>query len=101
VLVNATSAGMHPRVEETPWPGARFDGTLVYDLIYNPRETRLLREAAAAGLTTLDGLAMLVAQAERQFEFWTGRRPAAGIMRRAAERRLEHFHRPDTMRLPS
>ncbi len=101
VLVNATSAGMHPRVNETPLPGARFDGALVYDLIYNPRETRLLREAAAAGCATLDGLAMLVAQAERQFECWTGRRPAPGVMRRAADRRLEHFDRHPAMRLPS
>jgi 3-dehydroquinate dehydratase/shikimate dehydrogenase len=101
VLVNATSAGMHPRVDETPWPDARFDGALVYDLVYNPRETRLLREASSAGCATLDGLAMLVAQAERQFEFWTGDRPAPGVMRRAAEARLDHFDRSHAMRLPS
>jgi 3-dehydroquinate dehydratase/shikimate dehydrogenase len=101
VLVNATSAGMHPRVDDTPWKDARFDGALVYDLVYNPRETRLLREAASAGCATLDGLAMLVAQAERQFEFWTGARPAPGVMRRAAEARLAHFDRSHAMRLPS
>ena len=56
----------------------------MYDLIYVPRETRLLREARAAGCDALDGLPMLVAQAERQFEWWTGRRPAPGAMGQAA-----------------
>jgi 3-dehydroquinate dehydratase/shikimate dehydrogenase len=94
VLVNATSAGMHPHVDETPWPEAVFDGQLVYDLVYNPRETRLLREARAAGCATLDGLAMLVAQAERQYEIWTGHRPQAGVMSAAAEARLREFTAP-------
>jgi shikimate dehydrogenase len=94
VLVNASSAGMHPHVEETPWPHARFDGALVYDLVYNPRETRLLREARAAGCETLDGLPMLVAQAERQFSLWTGTPPPRGVMLAAAEARLRDFHRP-------
>jgi shikimate 5-dehydrogenase len=85
---------MHPHVEETPWPHARFDGALVYDLVYNPRETRLLREARAAGCETLDGLPMLVAQAERQFSLWTGTPPPRGVMLAAAEARLRDFHRP-------
>jgi shikimate 5-dehydrogenase len=102
VLVNATSAGMHPRVEATPWPDARFDGRLVYDLVYNPRDTRLLREARA-GCDTLDGLSMLVAQAERQFEIWTGSRPAPGVMLEAAIARLRGFSAPlpDSVSLPS
>ena len=94
LLVNASSAGMHPRVDETPWPDARFDGALVYDLVYNPRETRLLREARLSGCDTLDGLPMLVAQAERQFTLWTGTPPPPGVMLRAAEARLRDFHRP-------
>lgn len=103
VLVNATSAGMHPRVDETPWPGAVFDGRLVYDLIYNPRDTRLLREARAAGCETLGGLAMLVAQAEQQFEIWTGHRPSPGVMLDAAVSRLRGFAapHPDSVPLPS
>jgi 3-dehydroquinate dehydratase / shikimate dehydrogenase len=91
LLVNATPVGMEPHVEETPWPDARFDGRLVYDLIYNPQETRLLREARGAGCETLGGLEMLVAQASRQFEIWTGRAPAPGVMRDAAESRLRSF----------
>jgi 3-dehydroquinate dehydratase / shikimate dehydrogenase len=88
LLVNATPVGTAPRVNDTPWPDAHFDGRLVYDLVYNPRETRLLRESAAAGLETLGGLEMLVAQAQRQFLLWTGRLPDAGVMRAAAERAL-------------
>jgi 3-dehydroquinate dehydratase / shikimate dehydrogenase len=88
LLVNATPVGTAPHVEETPWPDARFDGSLVYDLVYNPRETRLLREAAAAGCDTLGGLEMLVAQAQQQFHLWTGRVPDAALMQAAAEREL-------------
>ena len=64
-------------------PGGPFEGRLVYDLIYAPRETRLLREAKAAGCDTLDGLPMLVAQAEEQSLWWTGRRVPTGVMGRA------------------
>jgi shikimate dehydrogenase len=87
VLVNTTPAGTFPHVDETPFQGP-FDGRLVYDLIYNPRPTRLLREAAAAGCDTLDGLDMLVEQAARQFSWWTGVTPAIAIMRDAAIHRL-------------
>jgi shikimate dehydrogenase len=61
-------------------------GRLVYDLTYGPGDAALLRDARAAGLSTLDGLAMLVAQAERQFEWWTGQRPEPGVMGAAARR---------------
>jgi 3-dehydroquinate dehydratase/shikimate dehydrogenase len=88
LLVNATPVGTAPLVDDTPWPEARFDGRLVYDLVYNPPETRLLREAAAAGCETLGGLEMLVAQAQRQFQLWTGRLPDARVMHAAAERAL-------------
>ncbi len=87
LLVNTTPVGMYPNADETPFEG-RFDGRLVYDLVYNPMETRLLRDAAAAGCATIGGLDMLVAQAEDQSEWWTGRRPPAGLMREAALRSL-------------
>ena len=83
LLVNTTPVGMFPNVDETPFEGA-FDGRVVYDLVYNPMETRLLKEAAAAGCETIGGLDMLVAQAEDQSEWWLGRRPPAGLMREAA-----------------
>jgi 3-dehydroquinate dehydratase/shikimate dehydrogenase len=85
VLVNATPIGTWPRTDETPM---RHDllvgGRLVYDLVYNPPVTSLLREAAAAGCRTISGLEMLIAQAERQFEWWTGQRPAPGLFRNVA-----------------
>ncbi|HXE80277.1 MAG TPA: type I 3-dehydroquinate dehydratase [Vicinamibacterales bacterium] len=87
LLVNATPVGTG-RPDETPLPDFVFDGRLVYDLIYYPPVTRLLRDASAAGCATLGGLEMLVAQAQAQFEWWTGVRPNADMMRTAALRRL-------------
>jgi len=83
LLVNTTPVGMFPDVDEKPFEGV-FDGRVVYDLVYNPMETRLLREAAAAGCDTIGGLDMLVAQAEDQSEWWIGKRPPAGLMKQAA-----------------
>jgi shikimate 5-dehydrogenase len=83
-LVNATPVGTFPETSESPLPGGPFDGELVYDLVYNPLETRLLREAHAAGCRTIGGLAMLIAQAQRQFEWWTGQTADAQVMRDAA-----------------
>ena len=88
LLVNTTPLGTFPDVDVTPMPGATFDGRLVYDLVYNPPTTRLMADAAAAGCDTIGGLDMLVAQAARQFEWWTGQRPPAGLFRDAAERAL-------------
>jgi 3-dehydroquinate dehydratase/shikimate dehydrogenase len=92
LLVNATPIGMHPHVDDTPVAASALSGRWVYDLIYNPPQTRLLRDAAAAGCATIGGLEMLVAQAERQFEWWTGTRPPAGVMRAAAEQRLSEMY---------
>lgn len=88
LLVNATPVGTAPALDDSPLPDGPFTGRLVYDLVYNPRATRLLRDAGDAGCDTLGGLDMLVAQAERQFEWWTGVKPEAAVMRRAAENAL-------------
>ena len=96
VLVNCTPLGGATHRNESPVPAAVLDrpfdvaqGTrLVYDLTYGPGQSALVRDARAAGCLTLDGLPMLVAQAERQFEWWTGQRPPAGVMRDAADKRL-------------
>jgi shikimate dehydrogenase len=82
---------MRPRLDETPIPADRLSGRLVYDLVYNPPGTRLLRDAIGAGLETIGGLDMLVAQAHEQFQWWTDTRPPAGVMRAAAEKRLAEF----------
>jgi 3-dehydroquinate dehydratase/shikimate dehydrogenase len=88
LLVNCTPLGGAARRSESPMPADRLTGRLVYDLTYGPGEATLVRNARLAGLATLDGLAMLVAQAERQFEWWTGRKPEPGVMEAAARRRL-------------
>jgi shikimate dehydrogenase len=93
LLVNCTPVGMFPHVDATPIESAALTGRFVYDLIYNPATTRLLREAAAAGCQTIGGLEMLVAQAVEQFEWWTGVKPPAGVMREAALKRLAEFMR--------
>jgi shikimate dehydrogenase len=84
LLVNATPIGTSPDIGESPLPGAAFTGQIVYDLVYNPSETRLLRDARAAGCRTIGGLAMLVGQAQRQFEWWTGQSIDPQVMRDAA-----------------
>jgi 3-dehydroquinate dehydratase/shikimate dehydrogenase len=93
LLVNATPVGTTPRTDDSPLPGHALDGKLVYDLVYNPPETRLLRDAERAGCQTIGGLSMLVAQAQAQFEWWTGQRPADRVMREAAIARLGALER--------
>ena len=80
VLVNTTPLGGATSRDESPLPGGPFTGRVVYDLTYGAGESRLVREARASGCLALDGLPMLIAQAERQFEYWTGRRPPMGVM---------------------
>ena len=88
LLVNTTPVGTFPGPDVTPVPATDLDGRVVYDLVYNPARTRLLSDAAAAGCTVIGGLGMLVAQAERQFAWWTGAPPVSGTFLAAAERRL-------------
>lgn len=76
LLVNATPLGMYPDVDASPlpppfaFPPSTPTSLMVYDLIYNPSPTRLLREAAAHGARTIDGLAMLKRQAELSLAIW-------------------------------
>jgi 3-dehydroquinate dehydratase/shikimate dehydrogenase len=72
LLINATPVGATPADGDRPIPGTPLDGRLVYDLVYAPPRTRLLRDAAAAGCDVVSGLDMLVAQAARQWAWWTG-----------------------------
>jgi shikimate dehydrogenase len=85
LLVNATPVGDQSAPEESLVPAALLrNGEIVLDMVYDPLETRLLREARAAGLGTVDGLEMLVAQAAAQFELWTGKEAPLETMRMAA-----------------
>jgi len=83
VLVNATSAGTRAD-DESPMNGVALDGEIVFDLIYAPSETPLIAQARAAGCWTIGGIEMLIRQAERQFEIWTGAPPPADLFRHAA-----------------
>jgi 3-dehydroquinate dehydratase/shikimate dehydrogenase len=89
VLVNATSAGGHTH-PENPIAGAELEGEIVFDLVYAPTNTELIKAARDAGCLTIGGLEMLIAQAERQFELWTGKRPPEGLFEAAARNECAH-----------
>ena len=74
LIVNTTPIGMHPNVDASPLPDGHtvHAGQIVYDLIYAPRETRLLQQATSAGATPIGGLPMLIGQAAAAFRIWTG-----------------------------
>ena len=75
VIINATSLGMYPRDGETPIPKELLkERMMVMDIVYQPLQTKLLREAKEKGCVTVDGLEMLIRQGTAQFEIWTGRR---------------------------
>jgi len=86
LLVNATPLGQWPAADALPWPRSLPLPAhwTVFDLVYNPVETRLLARARAAGATPVDGLEMLVHQGARSFRLWTGREAPLEVMRAAA-----------------
>lgn len=85
ILINTTSVGMHPQTEGMPLPVELIpEGIVVSDLIYNPLETRLLRESRLQrGCTVHGGLGMFVYQGAIAFEHWLGFRPDVQVMRQA------------------
>ncbi len=91
LIVNTTPVGMAPHVDENLWPVGLplWQGAVVYDLIYNPVETRLMKKARLSGLTAINGLGMLVEQAALSFERWTGVSAPREVMRAAALRCYE------------
>ncbi|MCX5662548.1 MAG: type I 3-dehydroquinate dehydratase [Planctomycetota bacterium] len=104
VFINCTPVGMHPKVDQTPVPaelrpgnkpGAKADGkvgwgpqTLVFDTIYNPVQTQLLRDAREAGCKTITGVEMFVRQAAAQFELWTGKKAPVEVFRGVLAKKL-------------
>ena len=89
LIVHATPVGMKPADPSLLPPAAFRKGQLVFDLIYNPAETPLLRAARAAGAKTANGLGMLLHQGARAFRLWTGRKPPVPAMRAALENALK------------
>ena len=82
VLINCSPVGMSPNQEETPISSRYLrKGMVVFDSVYNPLETRLIREAKVAGCVTISGLELFVNQAVGQFELWTGQKAPADPMR--------------------
>ncbi|MBI3160177.1 MAG: shikimate dehydrogenase [Chloroflexi bacterium] len=90
LIVNATQAGMIPDANGNPWPrGLPLpDGSAVYDLVYNPQQTAILRQAQLQGLPARGGIGMLVEQAALAFELWTGRAADRDAMWTAAMENL-------------
>jgi 3-dehydroquinate dehydratase / shikimate dehydrogenase len=82
-LVHATPLGMLPNTDACFFPGP-LPAELVFDMVYNPLETTLLRHAASQGLTVISGLQMFLEQATRQFEIWTGAPAPRSVMEKAA-----------------
>ncbi len=87
LVVNATPVGMHPKANATPWEdGSVFgDQHLMYDLIYRPRTTQLMRMATRRGARVIGGLPMLLCQAAEAYLQWTGKEMPLPAARRAIE----------------
>jgi shikimate dehydrogenase len=87
LLIQCSPVGMHPKVDETPVPAKLLRKDLiVMDIVYNPRETRLLREARETGAQTIPGLEMFLNQAVLQFEKWTGKPAPTEVIRSVLEK---------------
>jgi shikimate dehydrogenase len=87
LIVNTTPVGMMPNTDQSPWPeNLPFPPhAAIYDLVYNPRETNLVRDACSQGLSATIGLGMLIEQAALAFEIWTGQSPSREVMRACVE----------------
>ena len=87
LIVNTTPVGMTPNIDQSPLPEniSLSPHTKIYDLVYNPRETKLVRDARSQGLNATTGLGMLIEQAALGFELWTGKKLSSEIFRNAVE----------------
>jgi len=89
VLIHCTPMGMSPKVRETSVPASLLHtGLTVMDIVYNPRDTRLLKDAKAAGCCTIPGIEMFLHQAAAQFELWTNQAAPTDVMRAVLESRF-------------
>ena len=89
VLVNCTPVGMHPRMDETPFEEAGFTrGMIVFDTIYNPEQTLLIKQARNHDCRTVTGIEMFVRQAELQFKLFSGEEAPLNVMRETFRRTI-------------
>jgi len=92
LVINATPVGMHPNEDQTLIPAEIIPPNIVVmDIVYNPIETRLLKDARARGCKTIDGVGMLVHQGAESFRIWLGIEPPVQVMRSVVEERLRAF----------
>jgi 3-dehydroquinate dehydratase/shikimate dehydrogenase len=83
IVINCTSIGMSPKVDESPLPAESLNRNMVvFDTVYNPAETKLLKLAKRAGAKTIDGVEMFVRQAAGQFELFSGRAAKIELIRK-------------------
>lgn len=89
IIINCTPIGMHPREDASLVPPTLFrPGQTVFDIVYNPLETRLLADARKAGLKVISGIEMFINQAVLQFELFTGETAPVEVMRRVVMEKL-------------
>jgi shikimate dehydrogenase len=94
ILVNATSVGMHPDINQTPVDVDLLrSGLVVVDIVYHPLRTLLLQQAEAAGAQTVSGLEMLVWQGVVAFEKFTGKKPPVDLMREEVRKLLQVYEK--------
>lgn len=90
ILINTTTLGMHPNSDITVATADELhSGLVVFDIVYNPLETRLIREAKAAGAKTVSGVSMLVYQGAEAFKLWTGIVPPVDLMKKTVIKALQ------------
>jgi len=83
ILINCTPTGMYPDTDKSPVPdGFLGKEPLVFDVVYNPPKTRLIKEAERIGCDTISGMEMFINQAVVQFEYWTGEKAPEEVMRK-------------------
>jgi shikimate dehydrogenase len=90
LIINSTPLGMTPDINNSIWPDdfPFPPHAIVYDLVYNPIETKLMRQAQAAGCRVMNGLGMLIHQGAEAFRLWTGQQPDLTVMREAVWRTI-------------
>ena len=82
ILINTTPIGMYPKIDISPIPKDLLNENLfIFDIIYNPLQTRLLKDAKEAGYKVLNGLNMFINQGALAFEWWTGKKPNVNLMK--------------------
>ena len=84
IIINATPLGMIPNTDASPVKESEthlLEGKICYDVVYNPRETKFLKQAAASGGIPIEGLDMLIYQGARSFKMWTGQEFPLGLIK--------------------